>query len=188
MIELEGRRIKRVGTRASLKVPPRAEVIDCGTLTVMPGMIDAHLHTMMFNCLTFHNYRVAQWEITPELQQMYGLFHAQLCFDMGFTTLRDLGLNSSGVCSPRSVRCARRDQRRHRRGTAHADRRIHHHHRLAPRPLQPRAMQRLGFRPRWPVGAAQTRAHQSPRRLRHRQDLRNGGRGHRQGGARHPQH
>jgi imidazolonepropionase-like amidohydrolase len=60
----------------------------------MPGMIDAHLHTMMFNCLTFHNYRVAQWEITPELQQMYGVFHAQLCFDMGFTTLRDLGLNS----------------------------------------------------------------------------------------------
>jgi imidazolonepropionase-like amidohydrolase len=48
----------------------------------------------MFNCLTFHNHRVAQWEITPELQQMYGVFHAQLCFDMGFTTLRDLGLNS----------------------------------------------------------------------------------------------
>lgn len=95
VIELEGRRVKRIGTRASLKIPPRAQVIDCGSSTVMPGMIDAHLHTMMFNCLTFHNYRVAQWEITPELQQMYGLFHAQLCFDMGFTTLRDLGLNSS---------------------------------------------------------------------------------------------
>jgi imidazolonepropionase-like amidohydrolase len=50
---------------------------------------------MMFNCLTFHNYRVAQWEITPELQQMYGLFHAQLCLDMGFITLRDMGLSSS---------------------------------------------------------------------------------------------
>jgi len=95
VVELEGRRIKRVGTKASLRIPPRAEVIDCGAVTLMPGMIDAHLHTMMFNCLTFHNYRVAQWEITPELQQMYGLFHAQLCFDMGFTTLRDLGLNSS---------------------------------------------------------------------------------------------
>jgi len=95
VVELEGRRIKRIGTKASLRIPPRAEVIDCGAVTLMPGMIDAHLHTMMFNCLTFHNYRVAQWEITPELQQMYGLFHAQLCFDMGFTTLRDLGLNSS---------------------------------------------------------------------------------------------
>jgi len=95
VVELEGRRIKRIGTKSSLRIPPRAEVIDCGAVTLMPGMIDAHLHTMMFNCLTFHNYRVAQWEITPELQQMYGLFHAQLCFDMGFTTLRDLGLNSS---------------------------------------------------------------------------------------------
>src|SRR5574340_446841 len=95
VIVLEGRRIKQVGTRNEIKIPARAEIIDCGKLTLMPGLMDVHLHTMMFNCLTFHNYRVAQWEITPELQQMYGLFHAQLCFDMGFTTLRDLGLNSS---------------------------------------------------------------------------------------------
>lgn len=95
VIVLEGRRIKQVGAKNEIKVPARAEVIDCGKLTLMPGLMDVHLHTMMFNCLTFHNYRVSQWEITPELQQMYGLFHAQLCFDMGFTTLRDLGLNSS---------------------------------------------------------------------------------------------
>jgi imidazolonepropionase-like amidohydrolase len=95
VIVLEGRRIKQVGTKNDVKIPARAEVVDCGKLTLMPGLMDVHLHTMMFNCLTFHNYRVAQWEITPELQQMYGLFHAQLCFDMGFTTLRDLGLNSS---------------------------------------------------------------------------------------------
>ena len=47
----------------------------------------------MFNCMTFHNHRVAQFEIMPHLQQMYALFHAQNCFDMGFTTLRDLGMN-----------------------------------------------------------------------------------------------
>lgn len=94
VILLEGRRVKKVGTKQTLKAPRGAEIIDCGRDTLMPGLMDIHLHTMMFNCLTFHNYRVAQWEITPELQQMYGLFHAQLCFDMGFTTLRDLGLNS----------------------------------------------------------------------------------------------
>jgi imidazolonepropionase-like amidohydrolase len=43
--------------------------------------------------MTFHNHRVAQFEIMPHLQQMYALFHAQNCFDMGFTTLRDLGMN-----------------------------------------------------------------------------------------------
>jgi len=95
VVLLEGRRILQVGTKDTVKIPRDTEIIDCTGLTLMPGLMDVHLHTMMFNCLTFHNYRVAQWEITPELQQMYGLFHAQLCFDMGFTTLRDLGLNSS---------------------------------------------------------------------------------------------
>lgn len=94
VIVLRGKRIAEIGTRQTIAVPPDAEVIDCGACTLLPGLMDIHLHTMMFNCLTFHNHRVAQWEITPELQQMYGLFHAQLCLDMGFTTLRDLGLNS----------------------------------------------------------------------------------------------
>lgn len=95
VIVLQGRRIKQVGTRQSVRIPPRAQVVDCSGYTLFPGMMDLHIHTMMFNCLTFHNYRVAQWEVTPQLQQMYSLFHAQMCFDMGFTTLRDLGLNSS---------------------------------------------------------------------------------------------
>ena len=94
VIVLKGKRIENIGGKDAIKIPPGAEVIDCGQCTLIPGMMDIHLHTMMFNCLTFHNHRVAQWEITPELQQMYGVFHAQLCFDMGFTTLRDLGLNS----------------------------------------------------------------------------------------------
>ena len=94
VIVLKGKRIDKIGTKDSIKIPQGADVIDCGKATLLPGLMDIHLHTMMFNCLTFHNHRVAQWEITPELQQMYGVFHAQLCFDMGFTTLRDLGLNS----------------------------------------------------------------------------------------------
>jgi imidazolonepropionase-like amidohydrolase len=93
VIELSGRRIRRVGTKASIRIPPRATVIDCGNSTLMPGMMDLHIHTAMYNCMTFHNHRVAQFEIMPHLQQMYALFHAQNCFDMGFTTLRDLGMN-----------------------------------------------------------------------------------------------
>jgi len=146
VIVLEGRRIKQVGTRSEVKIPARAEVIDCGKLTLMPGMMDAHLHTMMFNCLTFHNYRVAQWEITPELQQMYGLFHAQLCFDMGFTTLRDLGLNSSRGLLTAHL-CAVRDSIN--AGIVEGPRMLiggfttitGSHLDL----IQPRAMQRLGF-------------------------------------------
>ena len=95
VVVLQGRRIKQVGTQDKVKIPRDAQVIDAARYTLMPGMMDLHIHTSMFNCMTFHNHRVAQFEIMPHLQQMYALFHAQLCFDMGFTTLRDLGMNSN---------------------------------------------------------------------------------------------
>lgn len=94
-IVVDGKRIKAVGPSGQVAVPPGATVIDEPTLTALPGLMDLHIHLCMFNNLTFKNYRVAQWEVTPELQQMYMLFHAQLCLERGFTTLRDLGLMSS---------------------------------------------------------------------------------------------
>jgi imidazolonepropionase-like amidohydrolase len=93
VVLIQGNRITRVGEQGKLKPPQGAEVIDCSRYTVMPGMMDLHIHTAMYNCMTFHNHRVAQFETMPHLQQMYALFHAQNCFDMGFTTLRDLGMN-----------------------------------------------------------------------------------------------
>jgi imidazolonepropionase-like amidohydrolase len=108
VVVIRGERITEIGTRQSVQMPEDADVLDCGKATLIPGLIDTHLHTMMFNCLTFHNFRVAQWEITPELQQMYGLFHAQLCFDMGFTMLRDMGLAASRGLLVREA-CAIRD-------------------------------------------------------------------------------
>ena len=95
IILLEGKRVKSVGSANQITVPRDAEVVDASHCTLMPGMMDLHIHLCMFNNRTFKNYRVAQWEITPELQQLYALFHAQLCFEMGFTTLRDLGLTST---------------------------------------------------------------------------------------------
>jgi imidazolonepropionase-like amidohydrolase len=93
VVLIRGNRITKVGVKGKLKPPPGAESIDCSRYTVMPGMMDLHIHTAMHNCMTFHNHRVAQFETMPHLQQMYALFHAQNCFDMGFTTLRDLGMN-----------------------------------------------------------------------------------------------
>ena len=93
LVLIQGGRIAKVGVKGKLKAPPGAEAVDCSKYTVMPGMMDLHIHTAMHNCMTFHNHRVAQFETMPHLQQMYALFHAQNCFDMGFTTLRDLGMN-----------------------------------------------------------------------------------------------
>ena len=88
-------RIRAIGPADDVEIPEGAEIIEFKGCTLMPGMMDLHIHLCMFNNRTFNNYRVAQWEITPELQQMYALFHAQLCMEMGFTTLRDLGFVSS---------------------------------------------------------------------------------------------
>ncbi len=95
VVVIDGERIAAAGAAGETRAPEGAETIDAAGCTIMPGMIDCHIHTAMFNCMTFHNFRVAQWEVRPELQQMYSLFHAQMCFDMGFTTLRDLGLATS---------------------------------------------------------------------------------------------
>ena len=95
VIVIEGKRIKAVGKQGEVKVPAGAEVIDAGKFTLMPGLIDTHLHLAAFNCATFNNYRVSIWEVTPQLQMLYMLFHAQMCMEMGFTTLRDLGRSTS---------------------------------------------------------------------------------------------
>ena len=59
VILLQGRRIKQVGTKTTVKIPARAEVIDCSGLTLMPGLMDVHLHTMMFNCSTVQLFDVS---------------------------------------------------------------------------------------------------------------------------------
>lgn len=95
VIVIEGKLIKAVGKRGEVKEPAGAEIIDATQYTLMPGMFDCHLHLAAFNCATFNNYRVSIWEVTPQLQMMYMLFHAQMCMEMGFTTLRDLGRATS---------------------------------------------------------------------------------------------
>ncbi|WP_034492340.1 amidohydrolase family protein [Afifella pfennigii] len=95
VVVIDGKRIAAVGSQSEVTIPPDATIIDEPGLTAMPGMMDLHLHIAQFNTLTFRNYRVAQFEVSPELQQLYALFHAQLCFERGFTTLRDEGLMST---------------------------------------------------------------------------------------------
>lgn len=91
VVVVEGRRIVSAGRAANTPIPAGARVIDAGEGTIMPGLIDLHVHVAAFNCVTFQNYRVATFEVSPQLQMFYCLYHAQLCLEMGFTTLRDMG-------------------------------------------------------------------------------------------------
>ncbi|MET3794732.1 metal-dependent hydrolase family protein [Aquamicrobium terrae] len=124
-VVIEDDKIKSVGTAASLPATPDMQVIDAGNYSILPGLIDTHVHIAAFNPATFKNYRVSIFEVSPELQSYYTLFHAQLCFEMGFTTLRDLGrmttrgqntaamvalrdaINNGVLTGPRLVVCGR---------------------------------------------------------------------------------
>jgi imidazolonepropionase-like amidohydrolase len=88
-VVVEGSRIKAMGTIKEIRIPKGAEVIAMPDCTLMPGLLDIHLHTSAYNILTFQNPRAAHFETTPQLQMMYTLLHAQMCFEQGFTTLRN---------------------------------------------------------------------------------------------------
>ena len=74
---IEEGRIKEIGMEG---------MADC---TLLPGLLDIHLHCSAHNVLTFKNYRISQLEVTPPLQMLYTLLHQQIMLEMGFTTLRD---------------------------------------------------------------------------------------------------
>lgn len=90
VVVIAGERIEAVGKRADVQIPEAAEVLSYPGCTLMPGMIDCHIHLAAQNIYNFENYRTATFEVTPQLQQMYALLHAQMCFEMGFTTMRDM--------------------------------------------------------------------------------------------------
>jgi imidazolonepropionase-like amidohydrolase len=89
VVIIEAGRIKAIGTEGEITLPEDAEIIDIGGCTLLPGLLDIHLHCSAHNVLTFKNYRISQLEVTPPLQTLYTLLHQQIMLEMGFTTLRD---------------------------------------------------------------------------------------------------
>jgi len=94
LVVIDGKKIEAVVNAGEYKIPENAEVIDASNCTVMPGLFDCHLHLSTINACSFSNYRIGIFEVTPQLQQFYTLYHAHRCFEMGFTTLRDMGRES----------------------------------------------------------------------------------------------
>jgi imidazolonepropionase-like amidohydrolase len=74
------------------EVPREAEVIDAGHLTVMPGMIDCHVH------LGSSTWGVQERLLTPfSLIVAHALNHARITLEAGFTSVRDAAGTPRGV-------------------------------------------------------------------------------------------
>ena len=89
-ILVQGERIVEVGT--SVKHPPAAEVIDLGDRTLLPGLIDAHIHLFLHpgaEDLQTVQESVPQRTITATLAARDDLM-------AGFTAERDMGTEGAG--------------------------------------------------------------------------------------------
>ncbi|HEY4492631.1 MAG TPA: amidohydrolase family protein, partial [Acidobacteriota bacterium] len=80
--------IKQVGTIHSVKIPPNAAVIDTNGMTVMPGLMDMHVHLMI---LGHGNYD--HWDKTypDKFRDVIMPISAKQLLMAGITTVRDLG-------------------------------------------------------------------------------------------------
>jgi imidazolonepropionase-like amidohydrolase len=79
VILIKGDRITDVGPEASVKIPQGARVIDLSRATVLPGLIDRHVHLMQ------------DPEANDGRNTLVGLHYALKDMYAGFTTLQDMG-------------------------------------------------------------------------------------------------
>nr|WP_314544073.1 amidohydrolase family protein [uncultured Massilia sp.] len=91
-IVVSGERISAVGPTASTAVPTGARVIDLSRSTVLPGLVDAHVH------LTGdpHQHGYQSLGVSDIRAALYGAHAARVTLAAGFTTVRNVGASGYG--------------------------------------------------------------------------------------------
>lgn len=80
-------KIEQIGPKETVEVPPGAEVIDAGGRTILPGLIDSHLHLMGVRSMN-----PMVWAIEPiALKAARAVRDCSALLDAGFTSVRDVG-------------------------------------------------------------------------------------------------
>ncbi len=86
MVRITGDRIVEVGS--NLAVPSDAKVIDLGSATLLPGLIDLHTHLTDRDDV---HWETALTTTTPPEAALWGARNARVTLLAGFTTCRDMG-------------------------------------------------------------------------------------------------
>ncbi len=89
VVVVRGKTIERIGRDAA--VPAGAEVIDLGDVTLLPGLIDAHVHLMLQGDVTQDDYDVQLFKESLPYRALRASRAARIALERGFTTMRDIG-------------------------------------------------------------------------------------------------
>jgi len=87
---LEGRLITRVGPMAELALPDHAGAYDLAGATLMPGLIDGHVHLLANSSQNQQDIHL--WNVTTfiEEQTLHAARNAEIALESGVTTVRDM--------------------------------------------------------------------------------------------------
>jgi len=113
ILVMKGGVIEAVGRSGDVAFPNDAEVIDVTGKTVMPGLIDAHIHLGGLKSMS----QLTWFMDDPLVHGMRGVIDCWKIIDAGFTTVRDCGgvyalhlkdvINEGGCIGPRIVAAGR---------------------------------------------------------------------------------
>ncbi len=88
VIQVEGDRIKAVGSFREIPIPDGAEVIDLSRFTILPGLIDCHTH---LGSRADRYDEINKFKDTPNHSAFAAVLNAKTTLEAGFTTVRDVG-------------------------------------------------------------------------------------------------
>jgi imidazolonepropionase-like amidohydrolase len=96
-IVIRGRRILEVADTGSRPLPVGAEVVDLGSLTVLPGLIDTHTHIFLQGeDPNAGGYDVQLLKFPASYRTARAVVAARRALEQGFTTIRDMETEGAG--------------------------------------------------------------------------------------------
>ena len=88
LVVIRGNRIESVG--AATSAPADAQIIDLGDMTLLPGLIDAHVHTLLQGDVTEEDYDNQIMKESMAYRALRASRAVKIGLEHGFTTMRDL--------------------------------------------------------------------------------------------------